>query len=213
MFDIGNVIAAFSEEHVQHLTKLSKGGLRYWDKTGFFAPAYRDENPRVPFSRVYSFRDIVALGTLEMLRVQNNVPLQQLRKVAQKLSHLKEDLWTNTTLWVLNRKVIFQEPGSTRPQEVVSGQYVLGIELNRVISDTQRDVETMRKRAPEQIGHLSRTRGISRNALVVAGTRIRVASIKRLHEDGYTTAQIIAEYPDLTEADVAAAINDGKKAA
>ena len=213
MFDLGNVIAAFSEDHIQRLTHLSKGRLRYWEKTGFFTPAYRSENPRIPFNRVYSFKDIVALRTLEMLRVQNNVPLQQLRKVAQKLSHLKTDLWTNTILWVLNRKVIFQEPGSDKPREVVSGQYVLGIEMKRVISDTQLDVEQMRKRSPEEIGHVTRQRGISRNALVVAGTRMRVDSSKRLHEDGYSVPQIIDEYPDLTEEDVRVALASDQQAA
>jgi len=213
MFDLGNVIAAFSEDHIQRLTHLSKGRLRYWEKTGFFTPAYRSENPRIPFNRVYSFKDIVALRTLEMLRVQNNVPLQQLRKVAQKLSHLKTDLWTNTILWVLNRKVIFQEPGSDKPREVVSGQYVLGIEMKRVISDTQLDFEQMRKRSPDEIGHVTRQRGISRNALVVAGTRIRVDSIKRLHEDGYSVPQIIDEYPDLTEEDVRVALASDQQAA
>jgi hypothetical protein len=47
-FDIGDVIAAFSEDHVYRLTGLSKGRLRYWDKTGFFAPTYTDKNRHVP---------------------------------------------------------------------------------------------------------------------------------------------------------------------
>jgi len=208
--EITNVIAAFTEDHVQRLTGLSKGRLRYWNRTGFFAPAYHKNEKRTLFSRIYSFNDIVALRTLEMLRVQNNVPLQHLRKVAEKLSHLNAHLWTKTTLWAFNRKVVFQEPGTDRPQEVVSAQYVMGIELRRVISDTERDVEALRRRTPDEIGHIAKARGVSRNAAVLAGTRIHVASIRRFHEDGFTTAEIIAEYPDLTEDDVLVAIGDTK---
>ena len=100
---------------------LSKGRLRYWARTGFFAPSFVEEDGRLPYSRFYSFKDIVALRTLELLRIQNNVPLQHLRKVAEKLSHLRDDLWTKTILFVENRKVVFVNPETQQPQEVVSG--------------------------------------------------------------------------------------------
>jgi uncharacterized protein (DUF433 family) len=141
-----------------------------------------------------------------MLRVQNGVPLQHLRKVAETLSHLGDTKWTSTTLWVLNRKVVVQSPGEERPREVVSGQDVLPIELNRVISDTGRDVENLRTRAGDSFGRVVKMRGVSRNAWIVAGTRIKVESVKRLHEDGYSAERIVAEYPDLTAEDVAAAL-------
>jgi DNA-binding transcriptional MerR regulator len=212
MLELSNVIAAFTEDHVQRLTHLSKGRLRYWEKTKFFAPSYSDDGSRSRFNRIYSFKDVVALRTLEMLRVQNNVPLQHLRKVAEKLSHLKVDLWINTTLWVLNRKVVFQESGSDRPREILSGQYVLGIKLKRIIEDTARDAQLMRTRSSEEVGCVGKVRGVSKN-VVVSGTRIRVDSIKRLHEDGYSIEKIIKEYPDLTKEDIRAAIKYNKPAA
>ncbi|MFZ0636773.1 MAG: hypothetical protein WAM08_14730, partial [Candidatus Acidiferrales bacterium] len=82
------------------MTGLTIGRLRYWAKTDFFKPSFVEDNPRLPYSKFYSFKDVVALRTLEILRVQNNVPLQQLRIVAERLSHLKDDLWTKTTLFV-----------------------------------------------------------------------------------------------------------------
>ena len=212
MFDMENVIAAFSEDHVGRLTNLSKGRLRYWDRTGFFS-ATVNGGQNVPFGRVYSFRDIVALRTLEMLRVQNNVPLQHLRKVAEKLSHLKGDLWTASTLWVLNREVVITEPGNAPPRTVLSGQYVIPIKLDQVISDTRRDIEAMRQRSSEQIGRIVETRGIGQKAKVLSGTRIRVSSVQRLHEDGYSIAGIIEEYPDLTPADIQAVLDNGKEVA
>ncbi|HEY2805381.1 MAG TPA: MerR family transcriptional regulator, partial [Gemmatimonadales bacterium] len=69
MLDIGNVIAAFSEDQVERLTGLTMGRLRYWDSSDFFKPAFSEENRRVAYSRFYSFKDVVALRTLELLRV------------------------------------------------------------------------------------------------------------------------------------------------
>ena len=116
MLDAGNVIAAFSEEQVQRLTGLTASQLRYWDRTGFFVPSQAEENRRVAYSRIYSFKDLVALRVIYVLRNQYRVPLQHLRKVAEKLHHLADDKWLATTLYVLNRKVVFEEPGSDRLQ-------------------------------------------------------------------------------------------------
>lgn len=202
-----SIAAAFSEEQVERLTGLTKAQLRYWDKTGFFAPKFADENRRRAYSRLYSFKDVVALRTISILRNQHNVPLQHLRKVAERLSHLKENLWTKTKLFVLNKKVIFQEPGTGRPREVVSGQYVFeSILLKTIISETKKSVEKMRERDQSKIGQVERSRFISRNAWVVGGTRIPTASIRRFKEAGYTDAQILKEYPDLTPRDIAAAL-------
>lgn len=211
--DISNVVAAFSEEQIERMVGLTKGRLRYWARTGFFKPSYVEEDARLPYSRFYSFKDIVALRTLEMLRVQNGVPLQQLRKVATTLSHLKDNLWTETTLFVINGQVSFVNPENGKPQEVVSGQYLLGIPLSKVIEDTRNDVVEFRRRPINSVGRLSKNKSVLRNALVVAGTRIPVAAIVRLAEDGYSSEQIIEEYPDLAPEDVKAALRHGGKAA
>lgn len=212
--DISNVVAAFSEAQVERFTKLSQRRLRYWAKTGFFGPSFVEERPRLPYSRFYSFRDVVALRTLEMLRVQNNVPLQHLRTVAKELTHLKDELWTSTKLYVVGRRVVLVSPESGGLQEVVSKQYVLAISLKEVIEHTERDVARLRERSPDIIGKIQRHRSIARNAWTIAGTRIAVGSIRRLSEDGYSTSQIIDEYPDLTERDVEAALaHDATQAA
>lgn len=205
------VMAAFSEEQVERLTGLTKSQLRYWDRTGFYQPAYADENRRVAYSRIYSFLDIVALRTLGVLRNQYSVPLQQLRKVAEKLRHLEQDLWIKTTLYVLNKKVIFEEPGSGRPREVISGQYVVPFPLKVVVADTRKAVQQLQRRSEGQIGGISRSRYVSQNAWVVEGTRIPTAAIRRFAEAGYSVDQIIKEYPDLTPLDVERALAHERK--
>lgn len=206
MPEISDVIAAFSEASVERLTGLSSAQLRYWDRTGFFAPAYAGENRREPFSRIYSFRDVVGLRTLSVLRRQHNVSLQHLRQVAEKLSHLRDDLWSKTTLYVLNRRVIVHEPGSGRLQDAVSGEYVLGIPLKKIIADTKRDAERLRRRPESKIGRVERSRRVLHNTPVIAGTRIPTAAIKRYRDAGFSVERIIAEYPDLTPGDVEAAL-------
>jgi uncharacterized protein (DUF433 family) len=207
MLDITKVVAAFSEEQASRLTRLSINRLRYWASTGFFAPSYVERgNAAAPYSRFYSFKDVVALRTLEMLRVKNGVPLQHLRKVAEKLAHLRDDLWTETRLRVANQKVVFDEPESGRAREVLSGQFVEEYALVEVIDQTSREVEQMKSRQHDEIGNVMRMRGVNRGAPTIAGTRVPVVSIQRLHEDGYSVEQILAEYPRLTKADVRAAL-------
>jgi DNA-binding transcriptional MerR regulator len=202
--DIENVIAAFSEDQVARITGLSKGRLRYWARTDFFKPSFVEENQRLPYSRFYSFKDVVALRTLEFLRVQNAVPLQHLRKVAEKLSHLSISLWAETKLFVMNKEVHFVNPETGKPQAVLTGQ--LALDLKELIESTRASILEFNKRKSGTEGRMEKHRSVIRNAWVVAGTRIPVAAVQRLHEDGYTAQQIINEYPDLTSSDVEAAI-------
>ena len=206
MSALQSIIAAFSEEQVERLTGLTKAQLRYWDRTGFFAPKFAEDDRRRAYSRLYSFKDIVALRTISVLRNKHDVPLQHLRKVAEKLSHLKDDLWIKTKLYVLNRRVIFHEPGTNLPREVVSGQYVIGVLLKTIVSDMQKDVQKMHRRDPAKVGQIERSRFVNHNAWVIGGTRIPTAAVRRFKEAGYTNAEILKEYPDLKLRDIAAAL-------
>ena len=214
--DISNAVAAFSEDQTEQLTGLSKGRLRYWARTGFFKPSLVEEDPRMPYSRFYSFKDIVGLRTLEMLRVQNGVSLQQLRQVATKLSQLDDNLWTTARLFPFERRVYLLKESET-PEDLVerrelaeavlSKQYaMIEIVLGEIIKGSVHEIANARRRKRDSIGKIRRHRSIARNAWAVAGTRIAVASIKRLSEDGYSEQQILEEYPDLSLQDVRAAL-------
>lgn len=194
------VVSAFTEDQVERLTGISKRQLQYWDRQGFFAPSLAYEDRRVAYSRLYSFRDIVSLKVLNALRNEAHVPLAHLREVKDKLAHLGDDVWAKTTLYVLNRKVVLDN------EEVVSGQGVLQIPLQVVAGDMRKAVAELNQRDTSQVGQLSRKRGLVRNQTVIAGTRIPVRSIKAFAHAGYSTEEIIREYPSLTADDVRAAI-------
>jgi uncharacterized protein (DUF433 family)/DNA-binding transcriptional MerR regulator len=201
-----NVISAFTEEQAERLTGISARQLRYWDRTRYFVPEFASENRRDAYSRLYSFKNIAALRVLNVLRNQHNVPLQHLRKVAIELADMSDEMWLAREMFVLSKRVIFVEPDTDQYREIVSKQYVIGLPLRVVISDTRKDVESLGARDESQIGQVSRGRNIGHNVLVIAGTRVPVATIKRFVEDGHSTEEILKEFPRLTAADVRAAI-------
>ena len=209
MGEISNIISAFSANHVTRLTGLTMDQLAYWDRTKFFEPQYASDERRSPFSRIYSFKDVVGLRTLSILKKQHRVSLPHLRQVAEKLSNYSKTPWADITLYVLKRKVQFDEPGTGLTRGVLDGQYVL-LPIANIMEDVRREAELLKRRDPSQIGQIAKHRYVSHNQPVIAGTRIKVATILRFLEDGYSTEQILKEYPSLTEADIEAAKRHGK---
>jgi uncharacterized protein (DUF433 family) len=208
-----NAIGAFSEEHASRISGVSPSQLRNWDRLGFFVPSFAAADRHSAYSRVYSFRDLVALRVLHQLRNDHRVSLQHLREVARQLSDLGDD-WASRTLWVLNKRVVFNDPRTLKKREVVSGQYIIDIPLKVAVEGTRRAIADINQRE-DQVGHVVRDRFISHYEPVLAGTRIPVAAIKRYAEAGFTVEQIIKEYPDLTIDDVRVALKyeDGNVAA
>src|SRR5690606_6517856 len=76
---------AFTGKQVTKLTGLPQWTLDYWEKTGVYVPAFVDERKRVPYRRIYDFRDLVSLRTLANLRREHRVPLEELRKAGNYL--------------------------------------------------------------------------------------------------------------------------------
>lgn len=198
---------AFSAEHVCRVTGLSQRQLAYWDDTGFFRPEYADEDRRTPYGRVYSFRDVVGLKTLAILRKRHEIPLQELRNVAAWLADQGTELWADTTFYILGRHVFYNDPATG---ELMSGRHkgqaALRLPMVEVMRETREEIEKLRHRTPEEIGKIAHHRYVVHNAPVLAGTRIPTSAIWNLHQAGFDADAIIREYPNLTREDVAAAI-------
>ena len=170
-------------------------------------PAFDIKNSRAPFSHIYSFKDLVKLRVLHQLRNIHRVPLSELQKTAEALSHLGDDLWTSHTLFVHRKKIVYIEPDTLRKREITSKQYVADIPLRVVISNTRDEVARLNERDAETIGKITKSKYVNRAAPVIAGTRIPVKVIREFAAAGYATVEILKEYPTLTAADVEAAIN------
>jgi len=204
---MGDVVSAFSVEQVERLTGLSSSQLRDWDASGFFVPAYASKNRSSPYSRIYSFDDLVGLRTLSVLKSEYKISLQSLRKVAEKLSEYAGRPWSELTLYVLKREVHFKNPISGHIQGSLTGQYAAPIPLASVADDMRQKAARLKSRSSDQIGQFEQKRFVAHNSLVVAGTRIPISSIKEFHAAGFSPEQIIVQYPSLTLEDVAKALS------
>lgn len=205
MADINTVVFAFSAENVSRLTGLSTHQLAYWDRLGFFSPEYSDETRQSAYSRIYSFRDVVGLKTVALLRKKYGVSFQRLRKFAERLHNYDSSLWARAQVFMLGCEFYVGQPEEA-VAENSDGQLAPVVLLEDVISDVRAGIDVLRQRDRDQIGQIQKSRYVARNAATIEGTRIPVATIKRYHEAGFSDEQIIGEYPSLTKADIQAAL-------
>lgn len=200
-------IAAFTADHVCALTGLSSRQVRYWDTTGFFSPTLLDDFKRRAFGRIYSFRDVVGLRTIAILRNQHGIPLQELRRVGAWLHDKHDEPWASLRFALQGREVVFFDPNKDVAIEPRgAGQEVLPIALEPIANEMSVAASRLRDRTRDQLGKVIRNRYVVHNAWVVAGTRIPTTAIWNYHRAGYSAAKILLEYPRLTKADVRAAI-------
>jgi DNA-binding transcriptional MerR regulator len=200
-------LGVYSAAQACRLAKISETQLRYWNQTHVFRP-HTIEKGYGAFRHVYLFRDIVGLRTISLLRNEHKVKLADLREVERRLKATPEMEWANLVFYMgEDRQVYFDDP-VTRTRVSVSpmGQSPL-FKMREVITSVERQLKLLNRRTKAQIGKVQNNRFVMRAASVVAGTRILTSSIYDLHHEGFTTAQIIREFPRLTERDVHAAIN------
>lgn len=199
-------LSAFTTETVSRLTNLSVRQLQHWDRSGFFSPAFADPNTRRPHSRVYSFQDVVGLRTIAKLR-EAGVSLQELKKVRTLFAPGQGDEWANRTFYTVGRSVFFTHEDAIVAAKPLGQRVEPGIlKMGPVVADVRAAIRQLHVRPEEQIGRITHDRSIMGGAPVVAGTRIPTATIAWFHRNGYTTSQILTEFPRLTEEDVEAAI-------
>lgn len=200
-------IAAFTEDQAAALTGVSKRQLRHWASTDFFKPSLSLDDDGLAGLRLYSFRDLVCLKVINALRNEAKIPFSELRETKLRLAHLGDGLWAKTVLYVLGKRVVFDNPDTGEKEEAVSGQGVLQIPL-RVVSGKMEDaVSALRCRKPSAIGKIERKRSVAQNQPVIAGTRITVRSIQAFAKAGYSAKEINEQYPDITLSDIEAAIH------
>ena len=200
-------IQAFTVKQVQQLTGLSERMLRYWAQTGVYEAAFVDERPRVPYRRIYDFRDLVGLRTLALLRREHHVKLDDLRKTGDFLRSMSNRPWTEMTFGVIGNSVVFRVPGTDEWMTAIPpGQTVLPISVADVARSAGRDSAEIAQRPVNDIGRVVRHRHVLSNAWRIAGTRIPTSAVWNLTEAGYSLAAVIDAYPDLGPEDVEAAL-------
>jgi uncharacterized protein (DUF433 family) len=193
-------------EQAARLAGLSKRQVAYWDTTDVFSPSLLRTGDHAPYSRIYSFQDIVALRTLAMLR--RRVSLDKLRTLGQWLKQQYDHPWSSIRFYVIGNEIAYVDPNtqslvSSRPVQ----QVAFMIELEPIARDASAQFQSMlTRREAADIGRITRHRYTLRNEWHVAGTRIPVWAVQELADAGYTVEKIVTEYPLLTKEDVCAAL-------
>jgi uncharacterized protein (DUF433 family) len=201
---MAEILSAFTADQAATLTGLSPGQLAAWDRDGFFEPSLAYEKRRSPYSRIYTFEDVVGLRTLAILR--KKVSLQHLKKAAKKLREHSGRPWTELTLYVLNREVHFRRPDSKSVEGAVSGQMAIEIPLETVADDVRERADSLRHRSEQTVGQISQKKFVMGGVPTIAGTRITVANVQAFADAGYSVKQILEQYPQLKKQDIEAAL-------
>jgi DNA-binding transcriptional MerR regulator len=200
---MSTAVRAFSAPRVMRLTGLTKRRLQYWDEKAFVSPSLT-VRPGRGGRRLYDFRDLVALRVAAQLR-DEGVSLQRIRKVTEHLRSLNYDQpLAQLRFWAVGGEVYFKESGTVRagkhPEQLITSY---SIPVGVIVNQLEADIAKLDRRP---VGKVERRRATLGGKLLIAGTRIPVASVKRLHRDGADEAEILTLYPDLTAADVRAAL-------
>jgi uncharacterized protein (DUF433 family) len=194
---------AFTSEKVRALTGLSSRQLQYWDERNFVSPSLsraRGKGRR----RLYDFRDLVALRVAADLR-RSDISLQLIRRTVEHLRGLDYNApLAEIRFWADSGKMYFAEAGTVREardpaQTVVEGT----VPLPEIVRDLESRIVKLDER---RHGIVERRRGALGSKPLIAGTRIPVESVQRLSADGADEGEIRAMYPDLSAADVQAAL-------
>jgi uncharacterized protein (DUF433 family) len=186
----------FVLRHVSRLTDLSERQVRDWTQAGLVTPQYPSDRGR-PSEHVYSFREVVVVRLIALLR-ERGVPLGRLRSIQPWLEEQGDRSWDGLRVWVQARGIAFEAPTPVAGTEEVA--------LAPIVHELEHAVQRLRERAPEQIGRVTRERGVMSGTWILAGTRVPTSAIWGFHEAGYDPAAILAQYPHLEPADIGAAI-------
>lgn len=195
----------YTDEQAARLAKVSVTQVRYWDRTGFFQPSIAFEDRKVAFSRIYSFEDVVALRVLGLLRNSFDVPLQHLRRVRDKF-RLPQSVWADEEIFVHAKRVYFRNERGSFTNADTDEDTLPEIPLPQVICEIENEAAQMGIRNPDGIASRTRRANVARRAEVFEGTRIPIDMVKEYMEAGLGVADILSDYPALTEEDISAAV-------
>jgi uncharacterized protein (DUF433 family) len=208
-------LEAFTLEQVLRLNPVSRRRLLYWIEKGVVSPDAQVMRPRGPI-RLFSFRNLLEVRVAVWLR--DKLSLQLIRKILERLraQGFNQPLSTITFGIIESESaddphphydVALQYPDGSWEQWETPGQLfmALTVPIQKLETGLRTAIEVDRQRS-RRVGAIERRRGVLGSAPVVAGTRIPIAAIRRLHEAGYTADRILENYPGLELRDIEAAL-------
>ena len=202
-----NVIMAFTADQIAQLSGITVDRLRYWEKTEAFIAEHVRKILPGPFSRIYSFQDLVNLRVMADLRKNHGIDLQHLRGISHYIANYPDYPWSSLALRVYGTHLEFRDPATQRWMAADPlGQYTMELEFESVSRQAEQDARDAMRRGMDQQGVIVRNRNVMSNQFVFAGTRIPVSTVLHLLNAGYERHDILRCYPTLSDQDILAAI-------
>lgn len=200
--EIQDELIGVSAKRAAEIARITTGRLRRWEACGLVRPRVRRQLGGKTV-RLYGFMELFELLIVRELEDAVPTHVRKLRRLLEDLRTSYEHPWSELR-WAHDRGEIFwQHPDGTWSGERRPNQGVLveTIDLNVIRARVRRSVQ----RDPETYGQVVKRRGVLASTPVIAGTRTPVRAVREFIDAGYRDEQILAEYPHLTRADIAAA--------
>lgn len=193
-------IRVFPLKMASRLARVSEWQASSWVRRGFITPSFGQALEPNKHYYFFSFRDVVALRVMGLLRHNHDLPLQVVGEVSNYLQENAQRPWSQLRFWVCGRKVrLPNSPERSAPECVTDTDLV---ELAPIAAEIEAAAAKCWQRNPDDIGKVERHRNIAHGAPVVKGTRIPVSTIVSLATAGLTTEEIIDAYPTLVPEDI-----------
>lgn len=193
-------LLAVPDKRAAKLAGISMAQLRYWEKVGLVVPSTRTKISQRNIVRLYSFTDMMELMVAATLRTQRGMTFQRIQKVYRQLRNRGYDSPLRELRYAtVGNEIYFQHPDGSWEGDLQPHQTVLATVLN--LEPLRQKLATSTKRAPEMVGQIAKVRGVHASKPVIAGTRIRVSTVRAFLDAGYDVDGILEEYPDLTAED------------
>jgi DNA-binding transcriptional MerR regulator len=194
-------LLAFPDTRAAALAGVSMRRLRYWEETGLIVPSIKRQLSPANTIRLYAYQDLLSLLVVGALRIERQMPLQQIRRVVEHLhSRGYHAPLRELRFATLGREMYFQHPDGSWEGDLQPDQIVL-VETLR-LDPLRARIEAASKRPEEAAGHVVKRRGVHASAPVFAGTRIRVSTVQDYLKNGFGTEAIQKAFPDLTTEDI-----------
>jgi uncharacterized protein (DUF433 family) len=178
--------------------------LRYWDEAGLLTPGIKRQLSPRNTVRLYEFPELVELRVIAALE-NLGISIRRTRKVVRFLREEGHEAPLRELRFaVAGKEIFFQRPDGTWAGDRNPEQYVFEATITLPLEQYRAVVRQAARagRGRAELGRIDRHRKVLGHKPVFAGTRVPVSAVLPYLRRGLPTEDILAAFPQLTEADI-----------
>jgi len=196
-------VFAATPEVAARLAGTTVAQLERWRHSGLVVPTVtRRLSPRNEV-RLYDFAGVVELRILTRLREARSSPRLSPQHIRQVVTRLRAEYGrplTELRYAVQGGELYFQHPdgsweGGRRPGQLVVAEVIM-------LEEVRAELRSAARKLDREPGQIVRRRKVLGSKPTFAGTRIPVSAVRAYLDRGLPDTEILAAYPQLTEADI-----------